>query len=92
MSRFECMKILLRWFPQDIIYHYNIIDLVEKDGFVYVNIRKGVCGLKKAAHIYFHSLVKILNPNGCYPIHSNPGILCHETLQQNSCFVWIIWN
>ena len=30
MLRFEYMKILLWWFPQDIIYQYKIMDLVDK--------------------------------------------------------------
>ena len=40
MSRFEYMKILMRWFPKATIDQYNIVDLVEKDGFVYVDITR----------------------------------------------------
>ena len=40
-------KIPLFWFPQDIIDQYKIMDLVEKDAFVYVNIYKGMYGLKQ---------------------------------------------
>ena len=42
MSRFEYMKIPLRFFPQDIIDQYNIMYLVYKDVFVCVEIWKGV--------------------------------------------------
>ena len=56
------------------------MDLLDKDGFVYVKILKGMYGLKQAAHIYFDRLVKILKLNGCYPLFSNPVVWCHETL------------
>ena len=46
MSHFEYMKIMLQWFLQYIIYQYNITDLVDKDGFVYVNICKSIYRLK----------------------------------------------
>ena len=42
MARYEYMKISLRWFPQDIMDKYKIMDLVDKDVFVYVNICKGM--------------------------------------------------
>ena len=42
MSRYEYMKFLLRYFPLDIIGQYKIMDLVDKYGFVYVKICKGM--------------------------------------------------
>ena len=80
MTHYYYMYIPLCWFPQDIIDQYNIMDLVDKDGFVSVEIRKGVYGLKQAARIDFDRLVKLLKPNGYYPLRSNPGIWCHESL------------
>ena len=80
MARYEYMNTPLRWFPQDIIDQCNTTDLVDKDGFVYVDIRKGMYGLKKEAHIYFDRLVKLLKPHGYYPLQYNPVIWCHETL------------
>ena len=67
MSRFEYTKIPLRWFPQDIIDQYKMVDLVDRDGFVYVEIQKGVYGLRQAYHIEFERLVTILKPHGYYP-------------------------
>ena len=74
------MKIPLRWFPQDVIVQYKIMDLLEKDGFVYVHIREGVYSLNQASCIAFDCLVKLLKPHRYYPLRSNPGIWCHETL------------
>ena len=79
MSRYGYMKIPLRWFPQYIIDKYKIMSLVEKDGFAYVDIRKGMYGLKQADCIAFDHLVKLLKLHGYYPLRSNPGIWCHET-------------
>ena len=45
MPHYEYIKIPMRWFPQDIIDQYKIMDLVDKDGFVYVEIRKGMYSL-----------------------------------------------
>ena len=79
-SHYKYVKIHLRWFPQYIIGQYNIMDLVDKDGFVYVDIRKGMYGLNKSAPINFDGLVKLLKPHGYHPLRSNPGIWCHGTL------------
>ena len=80
MVRYEFMDIPLSWFPQEIIDQYEIMNLVDKYGFVYVEIRKGMYGLKQAAHIVFDRLVKLLKPYGYYTLCSKPGIWCHETL------------
>ena len=48
MTRSEYTKIPLRWFPQDIIDQYKIMDLVDRDGFVYVEIQKVMYGLRQA--------------------------------------------
>ena len=74
------MKIPLQRFPQDINNQYKIVDLVDKDGVLYVNIRKGMHDLKQADHIAFECIVKLLNTHGYYPLRSNPGIWCHKML------------
>ena len=56
------------------------MDLVDKDGFVYVKIRKVMYGLKQSACIYYDRIVKLLKPHCYYPLRFNPGIWCHETL------------
>ena len=54
--------------------------LVDKDGFIFVDIRKGVYSLKQAGRIDFDRLVKPLKLRGYYPLRSNPGIWCHKIL------------
>ena len=65
---------------QDIIDQYKIVDLVDKYGFVYFDIHQDMYGLKQAARIAFDRLVKLLKPNGYYPLQSNRVIWCHKTL------------
>ena len=80
MARYEYMKIPLCWFPQYTIDQYKTMDFVEKEGLVYVCIRKGMYVLKKAASIAFDRVSKLLKHNGYDPLLSNPYIWCHETL------------
>ena len=80
MSCYEYMKIPLRWFPQGIIDQYKIMNLLDKDKFSHVDIRKGIYGQKQTVHISFGHIVKLLKPYGYYPLRSNPGIWCHDML------------
>ena len=70
----------LRIFPQNSLDHYKTMDLLDKDGFVYVEIPTGVYILKQAACISFGRLLKLLKPHGYHPLCSKPGICSHERL------------
>jgi hypothetical protein len=47
LPRFEYMKMLLSRFPEEIIQKYNI-NALAINGWVYIEIRKGMYGLKQA--------------------------------------------
>jgi hypothetical protein len=47
LPRFEYIKLLISRFPEEIIQKYNLNDLAV-DGWVYIEIRKGMYGLKQA--------------------------------------------
>jgi hypothetical protein len=47
LTRFEYMKMLLSRFPEEIVQTYNI-NALAVDGWVYIEIRKGMYGLKQA--------------------------------------------
>jgi len=47
------MKPPLQWFPADVIAQFDIMNIVKPDGFVYVEIQKGMYRLKQAARIAF---------------------------------------
>ena len=57
MEHYEYMKIPLRWFPQERINQYKIMDLLDRYSFVYVKIRKVMYGIKQEYRIAFDCLV-----------------------------------
>ena len=89
MSHFEYMQIMLQRFLQFVIYQYNTMDLVDKDGFVYVKICKGIYDLKQSDCINFDHIVKLLKLHGYYTLCYNLGIWGHETLPTNFLFLWM---
>jgi hypothetical protein len=52
-SRFEYMKMLLSRFPEEIVQKYNL-NAFAVDGWVYIEIRKGMYGLKQAG-LWLHN-------------------------------------
>ena len=51
MKEFEYMKILYVEIPDDVIEHYKLHHLVHTDGYVYIEIQKGMPGLKQAGKL-----------------------------------------
>ena len=47
----EYIKMHISDIPQEIIDEYNLLTLVDDKGFVYINIVKGMYGLKQAGII-----------------------------------------
>jgi hypothetical protein len=47
LPRFEYMKMLLSRFPEEIVKKYNL-NALSVDSWVYIEIRKGMYGLKQA--------------------------------------------
>jgi hypothetical protein len=47
LPQFEYMKMLLSSFPEEIVQKYNL-NALAVDGWVYIEIRKGMYGLKQA--------------------------------------------
>jgi hypothetical protein len=47
MPRFEYMKMVLSRFPEEILHKYNL-NALAVDGWVYIETRKGMYGLKQA--------------------------------------------
>jgi hypothetical protein len=55
------MRMLLSRFPEEIVNRYNLKELAV-DGWVYIEIRKGVYGLKQAGLLSNQLLQKRLAP------------------------------
>ena len=48
MTRFKYMRLKLSDLPDNVVRHYKLDDKVTKDGYVYVEIRRGMYGLPQA--------------------------------------------
>jgi hypothetical protein len=78
LPRFEYMKMLLSRFPEEIIQKYNL-NALAVDGWVYIEIRKGMYGLKQAGLLANQLLQTRLAPFGYYPARHTPGLWLHKT-------------
>jgi hypothetical protein len=77
LPRFEYMKMLLSRFPEEIIQKYNL-NALAVDGWVYIEIRKGMYGLKQAVLLANQLLQTRLAPFGYYPARHTPGLWLHK--------------
>jgi hypothetical protein len=78
LPRFEYMKMLLSRFPEEIVQKYNL-NALAVDGWVYIEIRKGMYGLKQAGSLANQLLQTRLAPFGYYPARHTPGLWLHNT-------------
>jgi hypothetical protein len=78
LPRFEYMKMALSRFPEEIVQKYNL-NALAIDGWVYIEIRKGMYGLKHAGLLANQLLQTRLAPFGYYPAHYTPGLWLHKT-------------
>jgi hypothetical protein len=78
LPRFEYMNMLLSRFPEEIIQRYNL-NALAVDGWVSIEIRNGMYGLKQAGILANQLLQTRLAPLGYYPARHNPGLWLHKT-------------
>jgi hypothetical protein len=78
MPRFEYMKMLLSRFPEEIVQKYNL-NALAVDGWVYIEIPKGMYSLKQAGLLANRLLQTRLAPFGYYPAHHTSGLWLHKT-------------
>jgi hypothetical protein len=64
---YEYMRLAIDILPQEIVDQYSLLNLVH-NGFVYLEIRKGMYGLPQAGILANQLLVKRLAPFGYYPV------------------------
>jgi hypothetical protein len=78
LPRFEYMKMMLSRFPEEIIQKYNL-NALAVDGWVYIEIRKGMYVFKQAGLFANQLLQTRLAPFGYYPARHTPGLWLHKT-------------
>jgi hypothetical protein len=70
---YQCMKMFLSLFSQDVIKHYGLFDKVL-NGYVYMEICKGMYGLLQAGILANKLLKKHLAKHGYYEQPHTPGL------------------
>lgn len=78
MERYEYMRLAIEIIPDEIIQQYDLRPLVH-NGYVYIEIRRGMYGLPQAGIIANNQLVERLAPFGYAPVTHTPGLWRHTT-------------
>ena len=70
---YECTRIQLSDIPQDIIDEYNL-EATHHDGWVYIDIQKGIPWLKQAGKIDNDHLCTHMEKYGYSPVRRTPNL------------------
>ena len=79
MDRYEYMRMPMDLIPEKIIQQYDLRSKC-KDGYVYMQIERGMYGLPQAGILANKLLRKRLEPHGYYKVDHTPGLWRHRTL------------
>ena len=85
-DRYEYMRIPVTTIPADIFDLYNLSGLVY-NGYVYVEIRRGMYGLPQAGRIANDELLPHLAKHGYHQSKHIAGLFTHETRPIKFCLV-----
>jgi hypothetical protein len=78
MLIYQYMRIHRRYLTPEIIAEYTLTDQhFDSKGYLYVEIRKGMYGLKEAAILAYDQLKAHLAPFGYFPVRQTPGLWRH---------------
>lgn len=78
LDRYEYMRIPLAHFPEHTIQQYKLREN-QKNGFIYVEIRKAIYGLPQGGILANEQLKKFLAPAGYFEVPHTPGLFKHIT-------------
>ena len=78
LDRYEYMRLPLDIIPEEFRRKYNLDSMVEIDGYVYMEIRKGMYGLPQAGILANKLLTKRLKVFGYSPCKHTPGLWKHD--------------
>ena len=88
MARYEYMRLKLTDIPEEIIVEYKLRDIATPDGYVYIEVRKGMYGLPQAGIIAQQLLEERLAKVGYHQSQIVPGLWTHET--RDICFTLVV--
>ena len=79
MARYEYMRMHISLIPDEIIEEYKLLEKVDDKGFVYMEIRRSMYGLKQAGKLSNDLLVQRLAKHGYHPSKITDGYWKHDT-------------
>jgi hypothetical protein len=74
-----CSSDLISLLPEDVIEHYALRDKQDEKGFIYIEIRKGMYGLKQAGRIAYDELKTHLAKHGYESCKTTQGLWKHAS-------------
>jgi hypothetical protein len=86
MTRQEYMRIFINSIPQSIVYQYHLLDLVH-NGFILIEISRGMYGLPQAGILSYNQLVAHLATHGYTPCTHTPGLRTNATCDITFCLI-----
>ena len=78
LARYEYLRLKLTNLPEDVIEEYGLKEKETKDGYVYVEIRKGMYGLPQAGLLAQELLEQRLGKQGYTQSKVTPGFWTHS--------------
>ena len=79
LKRFKHIKLQLTNLPEDIITYYKLQEKATPEGFICVEVRKGMFGLSQAGLLVQELLEKRLNEKGFIQSRYTPGLWTHTS-------------
>ena len=79
MTYYQYIRVRPEMIPQEIWDDPRYEIHTADDGFIYLEIRRGMYGLKEAGIIAYNQLMKKLAPYGYVPVPFTPGLWTHKT-------------
>ena len=90
LDQYEYLRLKLRNFPDDVIKEYNLKEKTTRDGFVYVEVKKGMYRLPQAGVLEQILLEERLQKNGYEQSKLTPGFWKHRG--RPICFTLVVDN
>ena len=87
LERYEYMRLPLSLIPLEVAQQYNLTTLASASGWIYIEIRKGMYGLKQAGLLANQRLTAHLAKYGYRPTPRTPGLWRHDQRNLTFCLV-----
>ena len=79
LTHLQYMRIHDKYFTEEFREQYIMDEFIDKDGYLYFEMRKGMYVLKEAGCVVLQNLVNNLAPLGYEPMSCTPGLWRHNT-------------